>query len=137
MNNKPLNIGEEARVQMPMKTVASLIILVAMGVFAYTELTARLVSLETSRELFENDLLKKSEQVPTDQEQHFLLEDLYKTVEKLQSTQEMNMTNKVNIEFLKSQLEKALNDIEELKDKVRQNGNGHQHSSCTLYVCSR
>ena len=126
MSNKPLDIGEEARVQMPMKTVVSLIILVAMGVFAYTELTARLVSLETSRELFENDLLKKSEQVPTDQEQHFLLEDLYKTVEKLQSTQEMNMTNKVNIEFLKSQLEKALADIEQLKDKVRANGNGHQ-----------
>jgi len=124
MSNKPLNIGEEARVQMPMKTVASLIILVAMGVFAYTELTARLVSLETSRELFENDLLKKSEQVPTDQEQHFLLEDLYKTVEKLQSTQEMNMTNKVNIEFLKTQLDKALEDVEELKDKVRANGNG-------------
>ena len=126
MSNKPLNIGEEARVQMPMKTVASLIFLVAMGVFAYTELTARLVSLETSRELFENDLLKKSEQVPTDQEQHFLLEDLYKTVEKLQSTQEMNMTNKVNIEFLKSQLEKALQDVEQLKDKVRANGNSHQ-----------
>ncbi|MDA9032400.1 hypothetical protein N9H75_04085 [Amylibacter sp.] len=126
MSNKPLNIGEEARVQMPMKTVASLIFLVAMGVFAYTELTARLVSLETSRELFENDLLKKSEQVPTDQEQHFLLEDLYKTVEKLQSTQEMNMTNKVNIEFLKTQLDKALEDVEELKDKVRANGNGHQ-----------
>ena len=124
MSNKPLNIGEEARVQMPMKTVASLIILVAMGVLGYTELTARLVSLETSRELFENDLLKKSEQVPTDQEQHFLLEDLYKTVEKLQSTQEMNMTNKVNIEFLKTQLDKALEDIEHLKDKVRANGNG-------------
>ena len=125
MNNKPLNIGEEAKVQMPMKTVASLIVLVAMGVLGYTELTSRLVSLETSRELFENDLLKKSQQVPVDQEQHFLLEDLYKTVEKLQSTQEMNMTNKVNIEFLKSQLEKALSDIEQLKDKVRQNGNSH------------
>ena len=125
MSNKPLNINEDAKVAMPMKTVASLILLVGMGVLGYTELTARLVSLETSRELFENDLLKKSEQVPTDQEQHFLLEDLYKTVEKLQSTQEMNMTNKVNIEFLKSQLEKALGDIEELKDKVRQNGNGY------------
>ena len=134
---KPLNISESAAVQMPMKTVASLIILVGMGVFAYTELTSRLVSLETSRELFENDLLKKSEQVPVDQEQHFLLEDLYKTVEKLQSTQEMNMTNKVNIEFLKSQLEKALGDIEELKDKVRQNGNGHQYSCGSLYVCCR
>ena len=119
-----LKISESAAVQMPMKTVASLIVLVAMGVFAYTELTSRLVSLETSRELFENDLLKKSEQVPTDQEQHFLIEDLYKTVEKMEQTQEMNMTNKVNIEFLKQQLEKALSDVEDLKDKVRANGNG-------------
>ena len=68
MSNKPLNIGEEARVQMPMKTVASLIVLRCNGrTFAYTELTARLVSLETSRELFENDLVnKKFEQVPTE-----------------------------------------------------------------------
>ena len=121
---KPLNISESAAVQMPMKTVASLILLVAAGVFAYTELTARLVSLETSRELFEADLLKKSEQLPTDQEQYMLIEDLYKTTEKLEITQEQNMTNKVNIEFLKAQLEKALNDVEELKDKVRANGNG-------------
>ena len=74
MTKKPLNISEEAAVQMPMKTVASLILLVAAGVFAYTELTARLVSLETSRELFEADLPKKSEQLPTDQEQYMLLE---------------------------------------------------------------
>ena len=124
MANKPLNISESAAVQMPMKTVASLIILVAMGVFAYTELTSRLVSLETSRELFEADLLKKSEQLPTDQEQYMLIEDLYKTTEKLEITQEQNMTNKVNIEFLKAQLEKALDDVEQLKDKVRANGNG-------------
>ena len=122
---KPLNITESAAVQMPMKTVASLILLVAAGVFAYTELTERLVSLETSRELFENDLLKKSEQVPTDQEQHFLIEDLYKSVEKMEKTQEMNMTNKVNIEFLREQLDKALADIEELKDKVRENGKSY------------
>jgi|TARA_E500000178_G_scaffold339661_1_gene381394 hypothetical protein len=122
MSNKPINISESAAVQMPMKTVASLIILVAMGVFAYTELTSRLVSLETSRELFEADLLKKSEQLPTDQEQYMLIEDLYKTTEKLEITQEQNMTNKVNIEFLKAQLEKALNDVEDLKDKVRANG---------------
>ena len=122
MSKKPLNISEEAAVQMPMKTVASLILLVAAGVFAYTELTARLVSLETSRELFEADLLKKSEQLPTDQEQYMLIEDLYKTTEKLEITQEQNMTNKVNIEFLREQLDKALNDIEDLKDKVRANG---------------
>ncbi len=109
-----------------MKTVASLIVLVAMGVFAYTEVTARLTSLETSRELFNADLLKKSEQKPTDQEQFMLIEALYGDVEKLTVTQEQNMTNKVNIEFLKTQLEKALDDVEQLKDKVRANGNGHQ-----------
>jgi chromosome segregation ATPase len=99
---------------------------VVAGVFAYTEIMERLTSLETSRELFQADLLKKSEQLPTDQEQYMLIEDLYKTTEKLEITQEQNMTNKVNIEFLKAQLEKTLNDVEELKDKVRQNGNGHQ-----------
>ena len=125
MSNKPLNISESAAVQKPMKTVASLILLVAAGVFAYTELTARLVSLETSRELFENDLLKKSEQVPVDQEQLFLLEDLYSSVEKIEIRIEDMMHNKVNIEFVTKQLEKALEDIEILKDKVRANG-GHQ-----------
>tara|TARA_R110000850_G_scaffold59214_1_gene136969 strand:+ start:188 stop:565 length:378 start_codon:yes stop_codon:yes gene_type:complete len=122
MSKKPLNISEEAAVQMPMKTVASLIILVAMGVFAYTELTARLVSLETSRELFENDLLKKSEQVPVDQEQLFLLEDLYQTVEKIEVRIEDMMHNKVNIQFIQKQTEKLLEDVEHLKDKVRANG---------------
>ena len=120
--SKPLKISEEAAVQMPMKTVASLILLVAAGVFAYTELTARLVSLETSRELFENDLLKKSEQVPVDQEQLFLLEDLYKSVEKIEVRIENMMHNKVNIQFLQKQMEKALTDIEVIKDKVRANG---------------
>jgi len=122
MSNKPINISESASVQMPMKTVASLIVLVAMGVFAYTELTSRLVSLETSRELFENDLLKKSEQVPVDQEQLFLLEDLYKSVEKIEVRIENMMHNKVNIQFLQKQMEKALTDIEVIKDKVRANG---------------
>ena len=127
MSNKPLNISESAAVQMPMKTVASLIILVAMGVFAYTELTSRLVSLETSRELFENDLLKKSEQIPTDQEQHFLLEDLYKSVEQIETRIEDMMHNKVNIQFIQKQTEKLLVDVETLKDKVRANGNGTNH----------
>jgi len=124
VSNKPLNISESAAVQMPMKTVASLIVLVSMGVFAYTELTSRLVSLETSRELFENDLLKKSEQVPVDQEQHFLLEDLYKSVEQIETRIEDMMHNKVNISFIQKQTEKLLVDVENLKDKVRANGNG-------------
>ncbi len=117
-----MKISENTSVSMPVKNMLAIIFGVVAGVFAYTELTARLVSLETSRELFENDLLKKSEQVPTDQEQHFLIEDLYKSVEKMEQTQEMNMTNKVNIEFLREQLDKALADIEDLKDKVRANG---------------
>ena len=125
--DKPLNISESAAVQMPMKTVASLIVLVAMGVFAYTELTSRLVSLETSRELFENDLLKRSEQVPVDQEQLFLLEDLYKTVEKIEIRIEDMMHNKVNIQFIQKQTEKLLVDVENLKDKVRANKNGGAH----------
>ena len=119
-----LKISESAAVQMPMKTVASLIVLVAMGVFAYTELTARLVSLETSRELMQADLLKASDQKPVDQEQLMLLEDLYKTTEKIEKRIEDMMHNKVNIQFLQKQVEKALKDIETLKDKVRANGNG-------------
>ncbi len=119
-----MKISENTSVSMPVKNMLMIIAGVVAGVFAYTEITARLTSLETSRELFQADLLKKSEQLPTDQEQYMLIEDLYKTTEKLEITQEQNMTNKVNIEFLKAQLEKALTDVEELKDKVRANGNG-------------
>tara|TARA_R100001463_G_scaffold66224_3_gene119648 strand:- start:567 stop:929 length:363 start_codon:yes stop_codon:yes gene_type:complete len=120
-----MKLNENTAVAMPIKNMIGIIVGVVMGVFAYTEITARLTSLETSRELMNADLLKKSEQTTTDQEQFLLLEELYKTVEKLQANQEQNMTNKVNIEFTQKQLEKALNDIEQLKDKVRQNGS-HQ-----------
>ena len=120
-----MRISENTSVSMPIRNMAMIILGVAMGVFAYTEVTARLTSLETSRELFQADLLKKSEQLPTDQEQYMLIEDLYKTTEKLELTQEQNMTNKVNIQFLREQLDKALADVENLKDKVRQNGNSH------------
>ena len=122
-----MKISENTSVSMPIRNMLMIIAGVVAGVFAYTEITARLTSLETSRELFQADLLKKSEQLPTDQEQYMLIEDLYKTTEKLEITQEQNMTNKVNIEFLKAQLEKALADVEQLKDKVRANGNGTSH----------
>ena len=92
-----MKISDKTEVSMPMKNMIGIVVAVAMGVFAYTEVTARLTSLETSRELFQADLLKKSEQKPTDQEQFMLIEDIYKTVEKLEKTQEQNMTNKVNI----------------------------------------
>ena len=119
-----MKLNKETTVSTDLKTILGIVAAVAMGVFAYTEVTARLTSLETSRELFQADLLKKSEQKPTDQEQFMLIEDIYKTVEKLEKTQEQNMTNKVNIQFLREQLEKTLVDVESLKDKVRKNGNG-------------
>ena len=120
-----MKISDNTSVAMPIKNMVGIVVAVAMGVFAYTEVTARLTSLETSRELFQADLLKKSEQKPTDQEQFMLLESVFEDVEKLIKNQEQNMTNKVNIEFLKQQLDKTLADVENLKDKVRKNGNGH------------
>ena len=120
-----MKISENTSVSMPVKNMLMIIAGVVAGVFAYTELTGRLTSLETSRELFEADLLKKSEQTTTDKEQFLLLESLFKDVEKLQKTQEQNMTNKVNIEFTQEQLKKALRDIEKLKDKVRENGKNY------------
>ena len=119
-----MKISENTSVSMPVKNMIGIVVAVSMGIFAYTELTSRLTSLETSRELFQADLLKKSEQLPTDQEQYMLLEALFSDVEKLQKNQEQNMTNKVNIEFTQKQLEKLLFDVEALKDKVRANG-GH------------
>ena len=117
-----MKVSENTAVSMPIKNMIGIIIGVAMGIFAYTELTSRLTSLETSRELFQADLLKKSEQLPVDQEQLMLLEDLYKSVEKIEIRIEDMMHNKVNIEFLQKQMEKALVELEDLKDKVRANG---------------
>jgi hypothetical protein len=120
-----MNLKEGTKVSTDLKTILGIVAAVALGVFAYTELTARLVSLETSRELFQADLLKKSEQLPVDQEQLMLLEDLYKSVEKIEVRIEDMMHNKVNIEYLQKQMDKALEDIEILKDKVRANGSKH------------
>ena len=120
-----MKVSENTKVSTDLKTILSIVAAVAIGVFAYTELTARLVSLETSRELFQADLLKKSEQLPVDQEQLMLLEDLYKTVEKIEIRIEDMMHNKVNIQFLQKNQEKILSDIEAIKDKVRANGSKH------------
>ena len=117
-----MKLSDNTAISMPVRNLIGILAAVAMGIFAYTELTARLVSLETSRELFEADLLKKSEQLPVDQEQLMLLEDLYKSVEKIELRIEDMMHNKVNIEFVQKQMDKALADIEILKDKVRANG---------------
>ena len=125
VNGVEMKVSENTSVAMPIKNMIGIIVAIAMGIFAYTELTARLVSLETSRELMQADLLKASDQKPVDQEQLMLLEDLYKTTEKIEKRIEDMMHNKVNIQFLQKQMEKALQDIETLKDKVRANGSKH------------
>ena len=135
---KPFTISEEAAVQMPMKTVASLIALVAIGTWAYFGLIETQNQHHNRLQLMESDVKDNTEfrikwprglmgSLPADSEQFMLIEDLYKQVEKMQQTQEMNMTNKVNIEFLMKQLDKAQKDIEKLKDKQREfaNGNGY------------
>ena len=122
-----MKISDNTAVSMPVRNLIAILLAVAAGVWSYSEITTRLITLETSEQLMKQDLLEASTQKPIDQEQFMLIEDLYKTTEKLEETQEQNMTNKVNIEFLKDQLEKALKDIEKLKDKQREfaNGNGH------------
>ena len=122
-----MKISDNTAVSMPIRNLVAILLAVAAGVWSYSEITTRLITLETSEQLMKQALLEASTQKPIDQEQFMLIEDIYKTTEKLEKTQEQNMTNKVNIEFLKDQLDKALSDIEKLKDKQREfaNGNGH------------
>jgi len=132
-----LKISEEQQVQMPMKTVASLISICVIGAWFAFSVIERLNVLETKSQLVEKDLDAANEFIigvpkgkmvsPQIQELFMLVEELYKTTEKLEKNQEMNMTNKVNIEFIAKQLEKAMSDIEKLKDKQREFANGKSH----------
>ena len=133
MNKKPLNISEEAAVQMPMKTVASLIALVAIGTWAYFGLHETLNRHSTQIELMQKDLVEITEfrikwprgqlgSLPADSEQFMMIEDLYKTTDKLNAHIENMALNKVNIEFLRKQMDKVLQDIEKLKDANRDLG---------------
>ena len=137
MPNKPLKISEEAAVQMPMKTVASLIMMGAIGTWAYFGINEKLNQHSTQLELMGKDLEANSEfriKYPRGQlgkssgeaELYMLVEDLYKSVDRLNKAIEDGMHNKVNIEFLQKQMNKVLIDIEKLKDRQRTfaNGNG-------------
>ena len=142
MSNKPLNISEEAAVQMPMKTVASLIIIVALGTMCYFQIIERLNVADTRIQIMEKDLEENTEfrikwprgqlgSLPADSEQFMMIEDLYKSTDKLNKHIESMALNKVNIEFLRKQMDKVLEDIEKLKDQNREmhykNGNGTNH----------
>ena len=131
MSKQPLNISDEARVQMPMKTVASLIAMVAIGTWAYFGIIETQNKLSTQVELMTKDLTENTEfrikwprgqlgSLPADSEQFMMIEDLYKTTEKINAHIENMALNKVNIEFLRKQMDKVLEDIEELKDANRE-----------------
>ena len=133
MSNKPLNISEEAAVQMPMKTVASLIIIVALGTMGYFQIIERLTVADTRIQIMEKDLEENTEfrikwprgqlrSLPADSEQFMMIEDLYKTTDKINKHVEDMALNKVNIQFLRTQMDKVLADIEKLKDANREIG---------------
>ena len=128
---KPLKISEEAAVQMPMKTVASLIAMVAIGTWAYFGIIETQNKISTPLELMEKDLTENTEfrikwprgqlgSLPADSEQFMMIEDLYKTTDKLNKHIESMALNRVNIEFLRKQMDKVLMDIEKLKDANRE-----------------
>ena len=132
-----MKLGPEQNVQMPMKTVISLIALVAIGTWAYFGIIEKQNRMSTQIEIMNKDLEMNTEfrikwprgmlgSLPADSEQYMMIEDLYKSVDRLQKAIEDGMHNKVNIEFLTKQMNKVLGDIEKLKDKQRTfaNGNG-------------
>ena len=118
---------------MPMKTVASLIIIVALGTMGYFQIIERLNVADTRIQIMEKDLEENTEfrikwprgqlgSLPADSEQYMMIEDLYKTTDKLNKHIESMALNKVNIEFLRKQMDKVLEDIEKLKDANREIG---------------
>ena len=147
MSKDRLDISDNTAISMPVRNMLAIIGAVAVGVWAYFGVLERITMLETKSvlaekdlnahvERLENDLTKNTEfrikwprgemgALPADGEQFMLIEDLYKSVEKIEKNLEQNMTNKVNIERLQKDVEKMLNDIEKLKDADREIKNGH------------
>jgi len=147
MSKDRLDLSDNTAISMPMRNLLSIIAAVSVGVWAYFGVLERITMLETKSQLaekdlashverLENDLTKNTEfrikwprgemgALPADGEQFMLIEDLYKSVEKIEQNLEQNMTNKVNIERLQKDVEKMLVDIEELKDADREIKNGH------------
>ena len=130
MAKAPLKISEEAAVQMPMKTVLSLLTMVAIGTWAYFGIIETQNKIQTTVELMSKDLTENTEfrikwprgqlgSLPADSEQFMMIEDLYKSTDKLNKHIESMALNKVNIEFLRKQMDKVLEDIEKLKDANR------------------
>ncbi len=132
---KPLRISEQAAVQMPMKTVASLITMVAIGTWAFFGIQEKLNQHATKLQIMEKDLVENTEfrikwprgllgSLPADSEQFMLIEELYKQTDKMQIRLDSMMHNEVNIEALSKAVNKLQADVEKLKDKQRSFANG-------------
>ena len=121
---KPVKIREDQGIDLSIKNLAFILSVAIAATIGWFQLENRIGDLETANKLFSADLLKKADQTPKNLEIFMLLEESFSQIEKLQKNQEQNMTNKVNIEFLKEQMNKVLNDIEKLKDKQRSFANG-------------
>ena len=130
-----LKISDEAKVQMPMKTVASLIALISIGTWAFFGINEKLNQHSTTLELMEKDLVENTAfrigwprgllgSLPDDSEQFMLIEHMSGQVEKIETAMQDMMSNTVNIQRLQKDVEKILSDIEKLKDKQRTFANG-------------
>ena len=127
MNKDRIDVSSNSKISMPIFNLLVIIAMVGTVVLMYSSITQKITSLETSRELMNSDLLKASEQTTVDKEQYILLEELFKATSKHQELLDENIHNQVMLKHLEKQLDKALADIEKLKDKVRKNGNGNSH----------
>ena len=117
-----MEISDKTTIGMPIRNLIAIVASVGMGVYSYFGILERLNNIETRQTLFEADLVKAADQTPVDQEQFMLLEFISGQVEGVVEDLENMAHNKVNIMRLQTDMEKALSDIEALKDKIRANG---------------
>jgi len=131
-----MKLGPEQNVQMPMKTVISLIVMVSLGTFGYFQIQEKLNQHSTQLQIMEKDSELNTEfrikwprgllgSLPADSEQFMLIEELYKQTDKMQERVDGMMHNEVNISALTKAVEKLQNDVEKLKDKQREFANGN------------
>ena len=123
-----IDVSSNSKISMPIANLAMVISLVATVVLMYSSMTQRITSLETSRELMLNDLLKASAQKPIDQEQFLIQEGLASDLEKTITRVDDMMHNGVNISRMMKDIDRLRSDVEDLKNKVRENGNSYSTS---------
>ena len=120
-----MKINEATNVQMPLKTVISLIVLVAAFTMGYFQITEKLNRLQTANQLMEADLLKKAEQTPKNLEIFMLIEHNAKQIEKHQIVLDNNVHTKVLLTVAEKKILKLEHDVEDLKNKFRKVNGGH------------